>query len=158
MGKFDQVPSRDLQHHIVQTGLETGCGGTCHRVLELWESDTQTQLGRYVGQRVTGGLRGKGGASGEASVDLNDVILRVAVGYWSWGGGGGRMGEIVMVTGALTLFTCVVYTYVCDVYMCVHVCVCMYVCACMCVYVCMRVYVSVHMITVGHRTFSDQSC
>lgn len=44
--------------------------------LEHWQRDAEAQLGRHVGQRVTGGLAGQGGAPGEAGVHLDDVILR----------------------------------------------------------------------------------
>lgn len=44
--------------------------------LEHRQRDAEAQLGRHVGQRVTGGLAGQGGAPGEAGVHLDDVILR----------------------------------------------------------------------------------
>lgn len=44
--------------------------------LEHRQRDSKAQLGSHVGQRVTGGLAGQGGAPGEAGVHLDDVILR----------------------------------------------------------------------------------
>lgn len=43
--------------------------------LEQWQWDAEAKLGRHVGQGVTGGLAGQGGAPGEAGVHLDDVIL-----------------------------------------------------------------------------------
>lgn len=45
-------------------------------LLEHRQWNAKAQLGRHVGQRVTGGLAGQGGAPGEAGVHLDDVILR----------------------------------------------------------------------------------
>ena len=45
------------------------------RVLELRQGDAKTELGRDVGKRVAGGLRGQSRAPGETGIDLYDVVL-----------------------------------------------------------------------------------
>jgi hypothetical protein len=79
-GELLQVPTRDLDDEVVEGRLEACRGVLGNRVLDLVEGDVETELRGGVGERVTGGLRGEGGRTGETGVDLDDaVLLRVGV-------------------------------------------------------------------------------
>ena len=58
--EFTQVPTRDLADYIIQGRLKEGTGGFGNGVLQIEQAVTQSQLGGYEGQRITGCLGSQG--------------------------------------------------------------------------------------------------
>jgi len=69
----------DLQHAVVDGGLEAGGGLAGYRVGDLVQGIAQGHLGGHLGDGVAGGLGGQGGGAGHTGVDLDDRVL-IAVG------------------------------------------------------------------------------
>jgi hypothetical protein len=81
--ELGQVPLGDLGNEVVESGLEAGGGGLGDSVGELRKSVAESDLCGGVGERVTGGLRGESGRTGETSVHLGEMGRK---GQFRWGG------------------------------------------------------------------------
>ena len=74
-GELVEGQPGQLQHAVVQGGLEAGGGLAGDGVGDLVQGVTQGHLGGHLGDGVAGGLGGQGGGAAHAGVDLDDGIL-----------------------------------------------------------------------------------
>ncbi|GIX61719.1 uncharacterized protein BcabD6B2_11540 [Babesia caballi] len=70
-----EVPLGNLDHHVVEAGLEAGRGDERDGVAHLDEVEAECNASGDVGQGVASRLRGEGGAAAEARVQLDDEVL-----------------------------------------------------------------------------------
>ena len=73
--ELSEVPTGYLTYHIVKSRLKECAGGLCHRVLQLKQAVSQTQLGSYKCQGITCCLAGQCRATAQAGVYLNHTII-----------------------------------------------------------------------------------
>ena len=74
-GELVEGQAGDLQHAVVQGGLEAGGGLAGDGVGDLVQGIAQGDLGGHLGDGIAGGLRGQGGGAGHTGVDLDDRVL-----------------------------------------------------------------------------------
>ena len=74
-GELVEGPARQLDHHIVQRGLEAGEGLARDLVFYLVERVAQGDLGAHLGNRVARGLAGQGRGARDARVDLDHGVV-----------------------------------------------------------------------------------
>ena len=81
VGNFLEGEARHLGHHIVDRGLERGRRGAAGDVvLQFVERVADGQLGRHLGDRETGRLRGQRGRTRHARIHLDDdhaAVVRI---------------------------------------------------------------------------------
>ena len=77
--ELGEIPTRNLNDHVVEGGLEEGAGGLRHRVLQVEEAVAKTQFGSNESQGIAGGLAGECRRTRQTGVDLDDAIV-LAVG------------------------------------------------------------------------------
>ena len=70
-----QVPTRDLADHIVESRLKESARRLRHRVLQVEEAVTQTQLSCHESQRIAGCLRCQRRRTGKAGVHLDHPVV-----------------------------------------------------------------------------------
>ncbi len=78
--EFGKVPAGYLADDIVEFGLEGFEGPSRREVLQLFQVIAYGNLGRYRGERVSGGLGGQCGGTGEAGVHLYHAVVHASVG------------------------------------------------------------------------------
>ena len=75
-----QVPTGNLAHHIIESGLEEGTGGLGDRILQFKQAVAQSQFGSHESQRVACGLGGQGRGAAQAGIHLyHAVVLALGV-------------------------------------------------------------------------------
>ena len=74
-GELVKGQAGDLQHAVVDGGLEAGGGLAGHRVGDLVQGVAQGHLGGHLGDGVASGLGGQGRRAGHTGIDLDDCIL-----------------------------------------------------------------------------------
>ena len=78
--ELGEVPTRNLNDHIVEGWLEESAGGLRHRVLQVEEAVAKTQFGSNESQGIARGFAGEGRRTRQTGVDLdNAVVLTVGV-------------------------------------------------------------------------------
>ncbi len=73
--KFSEVPARYLAHYIVEGRLKESRRLLGHRVFEVKQSVTQTELGCNESERIAGSLGGESRRAAQTGVDLDDAIV-----------------------------------------------------------------------------------
>eukprot|EP00123_Amoebidium_parasiticum_P018886 comp24311_c0_seq1/m.45726 comp24311_c0_seq1/g.45726 ORF comp24311_c0_seq1/g.45726 comp24311_c0_seq1/m.45726 type:complete len:317 (+) comp24311_c0_seq1:2722-3672(+) len=79
-GELAQIPTGNLHHAVIETGLEARACDLCDLILDLRQRDAQSQLCSNERQRIAGGLGSKSRRTRKTSIDLDDaVFLRLGV-------------------------------------------------------------------------------
>ncbi len=73
--EFVERPTREFQDHVVDGRFEAGFGLAGHGVLDLVEPIADGDLGRDLGDRIAGRLRGQGAGPADPGVDFDDDIV-----------------------------------------------------------------------------------
>src|SRR3569833_388767 len=74
--ELGKVPTRDLGDDVIERGLEIGRCGLGDGIGEFWQAVAETNLGGRVGKRISGGLGCQSGRAGQASIDLDDPVVK----------------------------------------------------------------------------------
>ena len=77
--ELTEVPTRNLTYHIIECRFEEGRSTSSHRVLNLIEPITQSQLSSNKGKWITCSLRCKRRRTAQTCIHLNDPVV-VAIG------------------------------------------------------------------------------
>ena len=70
-----EVPARDFAHHVVERRLEEGRSGLRHRVLQIKQPVSQSELGGHERQRIACSFRRQRGRTAQAGVHFNHAVV-----------------------------------------------------------------------------------
>lgn len=79
-GELLEIPSRNLNHAVVQTWFKTSRRGVflriCDRVPQNWQGDSQGQFGCHISKGITRGFTSQGRAPRQTGIHFNDEVLK----------------------------------------------------------------------------------